>query len=563
MSATIDGARLEVFHHLLAAVAEEMGAALQRSAFSPNVKERRDFSCALFDGEGRLVAQAAHVPVHLGSAPLSIAEVLRRVELRPGDLVLHNDPYSGGTHLPDITAVTPVFLGGATRPSFLVANRAHHADVGGAFPGSMAPARDVHGEGLRIPAIHLVRGGVLDERLLALLLANVRAPEERRADLLAQWSSNLVGVRRIEALAEEQGAALLEAAASALCTWTDALVGELLGALPRGTFEREDVLEAPAPTADPHGPAQAPFLARVHAAVTNDGRRLLVDLTGCADQSPAPINTTRAVAVSAVLYVLRLLLPAGTPTNDGVLRRVEVRTRPGSLADAAYPAPVAAGNVETSQRLVDVLLGALAAALPERIPAASAGTMSNLTLGGADGTFAYYETNAGGAGGGPSRRGAHAVQTHMTNTRTTPVEVLETELPVRVLAWTVRRGSGGAGARPGGDGVRRHLRLLAPTRVGWIADRSAAGPYGLAGGAPGAPGRATLRLPAAVGGAFTERILPCRAALDVPAGGELIVETPGGGGHGAGAAVPTIPLVPPSGPRENPPPRAPGDRARE
>lgn len=523
------GARLEVFHHLLAAVAEEMGAALQRSAFSPNVKERRDFSCALFDGEGRLVAQAAHVPVHLGSAPLSIECVLRTVELQRGDVVLHNDPYSGGTHLPDITAVTPVFLEGDSRPAFLVANRAHHADVGGAFPGSMAPARDVHGEGLRIPPVHLVRGGVVDERLLALLLANVRAPRERRADLLAQWSSNLVGVRRIEALAAEQSDAVLREAAAALCVWTDALMGELLAELPRGTFRCEDFLEAPDPAESAGERRTEPALVPVRVAVTNDGARLVVDFTECAPQAAAPVNTTRAVAVSAVLYVLRLFLPAGTPTNDGVLRRVEVRTRPGTVADASYPAPVAAGNVETSQRLVDVLLGALASALPGRVPAASAGTMSNLTLGGADGSFAYYETNAGGAGGGPTRAGAHAVQTHMTNTRTTPIEALETELPLRVLAWTVRRGTGGAGARPGGDGVLRRLRVLADARVGWIADRATRGPYGLAGGAAGAVGRASLRFP----GEPHERVLPGRAGVDLPAGGEVTVETPGGGGHGA------------------------------
>ncbi|MEZ6015272.1 MAG: hydantoinase B/oxoprolinase family protein [Planctomycetota bacterium] len=267
----------------------------------------------------------------------------------------------------------------------------------------------------------------------------------------------------------------------------------------------------------------------MRVAITNDGTRLLVDLTECAPQSHAPVNTTRAVSISAVLYVLRLLLPTGTPTNDGVLRRVEVRTRAGTVADASYPAPVAAGNVETSQRLVDVLLGALAEALPGRIPAASAGTMSNLTLGASDGSFAYYETNAGGAGAGPHRAGAHAVQTHMTNTRTTPVEALETELPLRVLAWTVRRGSGGDGARAGGDGVLRRLRLLHDTRLGWIADRSGHGPYGLGGGQPGAPGRALLRLP----GEAHERVLGPRAALDVPAGGELTLETPGGGGHGA------------------------------
>ncbi len=523
-----EGARLEVFHHLLAAVAEEMGAALQRSAFSPNIKERRDFSCALFDGTGRLVAQAAHVPVHLGSAPLSIEAVLRAVTLAPGDVVLHNDPYTGGTHLPDITAVTPVFLPGRERPSFLVANRAHHADVGGAFPGSMAPARDVHGEGLRIPAVHLVRGGSVDERLLALLLANVRAPEERRADLLAQWSSNLVGVRRLEALAAEQGAETLERAAEALCAWTDRLMGQLLATLPRGTFRCEDWLEAPDPAHAGSARSAPPALARVHAVLHNDGERLTIDLTDCAPQSTAPVNTTRAVAVSAALYVLRLLLPPGTPTNDGVLRRVEVRTRPGTVADASYPAPVAAGNVETSQRLVDVLLGALAEALPARVPAASAGTMSNLTLGGADGSFAYYETNAGGAGGGPTRAGAHAVQTHMTNTRTTPIEALEAELPVRVLAWTVRRGSGGAGARPGGDGILRRLRVLRDTRVGWIADRSERGPYGLAGGHSGAPGRGSIR----AAGTAEDLPLPSRAALELPGGSEVQVETPGGGGHG-------------------------------
>lgn len=512
-----------------------MGAALQRSAFSPNVKERRDFSCALFDGEGRLVAQAAHVPVHLGSAPLSVAAVRAAVKLGPGDVVLHNDPYTGGTHLPDITAVTPVFLPGQGRPSFLVANRAHHADVGGAFPGSMAPARDVHGEGLRIPPVHLVRGGVLDEQMLGLLLANVRGARERRADLLAQWSSNLVGVRRLEALASEQGAAALESAAAALSDWTDALVGEFLATVPRGTFRFTDYLEAPEPEGSEGSardadatPAPVAMVVAIQVAITNDGERLVVDFEGSSPQSRAAVNTTRAVAVSAVLYVLRLFLPQGTPTNDGVLRRVDVRTRPGTIVDASYPAPVAAGNVETSQRLVDTLLGALAEALPERVPAASAGTMSNLTLGGADGSFAYYETNAGGAGAGPTRAGAHAVQTHMTNTRTTPIEAFETELPVRVLAWTVRRGTGGAGARPGGDGVLRRLRVLADTRVGWVADRSIEGPYGLAGGAPGSPGGATIQR---FGRTHVER-LASRAAIDLPAGSELTLETPGGGGHG-------------------------------
>lgn len=519
------GHRLEVFHHLFAALCEEMGATLQRSSFSPNIKERRDFSAALFDGEARMVGQAAHLPVHLGSTPMSVRAALERIpDLAPGDAVLLNDPYAGGTHLPDLTLVSPVFAGRRRRPDFFVANRAHHADVGGATPGSMAPAADVHGEGLRIPPIHLVRGGELEREVLALLLANMRVPREREGDLLAQWSANRLGAQRVEELAEEHGVRAVQARAGELMAWTRTLVEEALRGIKDGCYRFEDELE------EPEAPGGR---ARIRLALEKRGARLTCDFRGTDSVPGSPLNTVRAVTVSAVFYVLRALLPPGTPTNEGVLGPARILTRPGTLVDAVYPSSVAAGNVETSQRIVDVLLGALAPALPLRIPAASAGTMSNLTFGGTGSTgeaFAYYETIAGGAGAGPRRAGRSAVQTHMTNTRNTPIEALETELPVRVLRYGVRRGSGGRGARRGGDGVEKELLFLAPVRLAWVAERQASGPWGLARGAAGAPGSAELVAP----GRARARALGGRVACDLAAGAALRLRTPGGGGHGRG-----------------------------
>jgi len=513
-----DRLRVEVFHHLFAAAAEEMGESLMRSAFSPNIKERRDFSCALFDGDGRMIAQAAHLPVHLGAAPLSVRAVIDTFVPDPGDAVLLNDPFAGGTHLPDLTLVSPIYLPGEVRPRFYCANRAHHADVGGAHPGSMAPARDVHGEGLRIPPVRIVRDGKVDTELLSLVLANMRVGRERRGDLLAQWAANRVGASRLTALAADHGGAELSARAAQLLDWTDELTGALLEGLPNGEWSFEDELD---------GAGDPP--AKIRLRLAKRGDRLVADFSGSDAQREGAVNTTRAVVVSAVFYCLRLLLPPGTPTNEGVLRRVEVITESGSLVDARYPAPVAAGNVETSQRLVDVVLGALAQVLPDRIPAASAGTMSNLSFGAADGSFAYYETIAGGAGGGPDGAGAHALQTHMTNTRNTPIEALENELPLRVLSTTVRRGSGGAGERPGGDGVRRRLQFLENVRLSWIAERQRRGPWGLEGGLEGSPGSARVR----AAGARGDRRLVAPFSVDLAAGSEVELETPGGGGFGA------------------------------
>ncbi len=521
-----DGVRLDVFHHLFAAVAEEMGATLQRSSFSPNIRERRDFSCALFDAEARMIGQASHLPVHLGSTPMSVAAAIERVDMRPGDAVLLNDPFAGGTHLPDLTLVSPVFLSKGRRPDFYCANRAHHADVGGAVPGSMAPAIDIHGEGLRIPPIRIARGGEIDRAVLDLLLANMRVPREREGDLHAQWSANRIGERRLRAMAKEYGRPELNARANDLMDWTERLTRELIASLPAGSWSFEDVLE-PEPGAQP---------PRIAVRLTKTAAGLEFDFTETDACPGSSLNAVRAVTVSAVLYVLRLLLPAFAPTNAGILRPVTIRTRAGTLVDAVYPSSVAAGNVETSQRLVDVLLGAFGRALGGRVPAASAGTMSNLTFGGPvhDGQsaqgerppYTYYETIGGGAGASAAGDGAHALQTHMTNTRNTPIEEFELAYPARVAAYTVRRGSGGAGAHRGGDGITKRLVFLEGAHVSFTGERQTRGPWGLRGAGDGATGRVRIRVPRE-----RWRALRARASTTVERGTELEIETPGGGGY--------------------------------
>jgi len=515
------GLRLEVFQHLFASVAEEMGAALMRSAFSANVKERRDFSCAIFDGHGRMIGQAAHLPIHLGSTPLSVAAAIEYTAMGPGDAVLLNDPFAGGTHLPDLTLVSPVFLPGRSRPDFFCANRAHHADVGGAWPGSMAPTHDVHGEGIRIPPVHFIRAGEVVPEILALLLANMRVPVERHGDLMAQWSANRLGAQRLCRMAADHGRRQILEHAEGLMAWTEALVRTLLKSLPRGVFKGETHLDE-----DLDGGAGGCIRVRCKMHKST----LICDFTATDDSSASHLNTVRAVTISAVMYVLRLLLPPGTPVNGGIMGPIEVRTRPGSLVDAAYPTAVAAGNVESSQRIVDVLLDAFAEALPGRIPAASAGTMSNVTIGGvrADGRpFAHYETIAGGAGGGPAGHGAHGIQTHMTNTRNTPIEALELDTPIRVTRLGIRRASGGRGRFRGGDGVVKQFKILAPAHVSWVAERQAEGPPGRDGGGPGKPGSARTKALAA-----RSCRLQGKATLGLQKGTMIEIRTPGGGGSG-------------------------------
>jgi len=500
-------ADLAVFDALFASVAEEMGAALARAASSTNIKERRDLSCAVFDAEGRLVAQAAHIPVHLGAMPMSVQAALEHRPPGPGDVVLLNDPWRGGTHLPDLTAV-------ARDGPFVVANRAHHADVGGAAPGSLGLARDIFGEGVRVPPVRIVKGGELDEDLVALFLANVRAPRERREDLVAQVQTLRRGLTRLKEGAARHGEERLVAAGRALRQAAARAARETVAGLRPGAHAFEDFLDG--------------GLAIRVSIEARDGQ-LVVDFAGSAPQTDLPLNANLAVTNSAVLYALALLLPPGTPLNGGVQEVVDLRAPRGSIVNADYPAAVAGGNVETSQRIVDAVLGALAGAVPGRLPAASQGTMNNLTIGVRDGRT-YYETMAGGAGAGPDGPGASVVQTHMTNTRNTPIEALEHELPVRVRTFRVARGTGGRGAHSGGDGLEKAIEFLEPAVVHLLSDRRERGPYGRDGGAEGAPGEAELR-PA---DGSPPRRLPGRFRIDVVPGDVLRVRTPGGGGWGWG-----------------------------
>lgn len=518
MSNPIEG---EIFRHLSSAVAEEMGVALERSSYSPNIKERRDYSCAVFDPGGKLVAQAAHIPVHLGAFPHLMDQVVPGRTWEPGDVLICNDPRFGGTHLPDISVVSPVFAASGELIGF-VANRAHHADVGGAFPGSMAPTTELYQEGVIIPPLLLEAGGRRNEELLALLLRNVRTPDERLGDLSAQLAANRVGAARLRELGTRYGTnGLIQAMVDAR-TQSAGAVRRLIETLPVGRYEGEDFLDD-----DGHG--SGPLAIRV--AVTFGEGRMSVDFTGTAPQARGSINATLAVTLSASYYVLLCLLPEQVALNQGVFDCVSVSAPEGSLVHAIPPAAVAAGNVETSQRTVDALLRALASALPEQIPAASQGTMNNLTLGGLqDGTaWAYYETTGGGSGATSRHPGATAIHCHMSNTRNTPAEALEYHYPLRLRRYALRDASGGAGLCQGGDGVVRELELLDRAQVTWLTDRRERGPYGLFGGESGAPGENSLMLP---GEEWS--VAPSKGSLPLPMGARIRIGTPGGGGWGNG-----------------------------
>ncbi len=527
----LDPVTLAVVRGLFTACAEEMGTTLMRTAHSPNIKERLDYSCAVFDGRGRLVAQAAHIPVHLGSMGAAVRAAMRARRMQRGDVVLLNDPFAGGTHLPDLTLVSPVFLGARAAtvppavPDFYVASRAHHADVGGSAPGSMPLAREVFEEGLRIPPVRLVREGRVDADVLRLVLANVRTPEERRADLAAQLGAQVTGGRRLADLARRSGRDTLHAAAAALLDHAERATRAALAGLPRGRWRFTDALEDDGLGGGP---------VRIAVTLTLGGGRARLDFAGSDLQRAAPVNAVEAVTRAAAYYAVRLVLGGDAPVNEGTFRPIVVRAPAGTVVNARPPAAVSAGNVETSQRIVDAVLGAFARALPTRVPAASAGTMNNVLIGGVDPrsgrAFAYYETLGGGHGAGPGWNGASAMQVHMTNTRNTPIEALEHAYPLRVRRLAVRRGSGGRGRYRGGDGIVRVLELRAPARVTVMSERRVRGPYGLAGGAPGKPGVNRVQLDATGRGA---RTLPGKFLLDLPAGAVLHVESPGGGGWGA------------------------------
>ncbi len=520
---------LEVFKNRFASICEEMGVALMRTGFSPNIKERRDFSCAIFGRSGDMIAQAAHIPVHLGSMPLSVKAAVKSCEMGPGDMVVLNDPFKGGTHLPDITLVAPVFSpefgeeappAGAA-PEFYVANRAHHADVGGMSAGSMPLSTSVFQEGVIIPPLKLVENGQVDAKLMRFVLHNVRTPAEREGDFAAQIMANVTGVRRARALMAKCGPKDMQFYARALTDYAETFTRKAIAAIPDGEYAFEDVL-------DDDGMVDTPIPIRLRLFVRGDAATL--DFTASGPQSKGSVNAVRAITLSAALYVFRSLITQNISTNAGCLRPLEVVTKPGTIVDARFPAAVAGGNVETSQRIVDVILGALAQALPGRIPAASQGTMNNTAIGGWDPRrerpFAYYETIGGGMGASRSAPGESAVHSHMTNTLNTPVEALEYAYPFLTTEYSIRRGSGGAGKTPGGDGIVREIKLLADCEVTVLSERRKQGAYGLEGGEAGAPGRNVV----VRDGEVMEK--PGKFNAQLLAGDVLRIETPGGGGYG-------------------------------
>jgi N-methylhydantoinase B/oxoprolinase/acetone carboxylase alpha subunit len=520
----------EIFKNLFLSIAEEMGVTLRRTGFSPNIKERLDYSCAVYDAAGETIAQGDHMPVHLGAMPLSVRAAIEAGAMAPGDMVMLNDPFHGGTHLPDITLVSPVFLGRERRPTFFVANRAHHSDVGGMSPGSMPVAREIYQEGLILPPVRIARRGRIDRDILSIVLANVRTPDEREGDLAAQIAANRVGEMRLRDTVARYGRRRALDYAAALQDYTARIVGRAIRTIPDGRYEFEDVIDD-----DGFGTTRV----AIQVAITVTGDRATIDFTGSAPQVEGSVNANYAMTLSACLYAFRCLVDDDVLYNAGVGRPLTVIAPAGTIVNAERPAAVAGGNVETSQRITDVLFGALGRALPDRMPAASQGTMNNVTMGGTDPRtgrrFAYYETLAGGMGGRPGLPGLSGVHTHMSNTRNTPIEAIEQYLPVRIRQYRLRTDSAGQGAWPGGEGVVREYEMLTAISVTVLSERRDSPPYGAAGGQPGGRGRNTLVRDG------HEQPLPAKFELQLRKGDRLRIETPGGGGYGVeGAGSPGV-----------------------
>jgi N-methylhydantoinase B len=539
-----DPIELEVFKNLYHSIAEEMGAALRRTSFSPNIKERRDYSCAVFDSQGQVIAMGDHMPVHLGSMPMSVAAAVQQCALEPGDMVMLNDPFRGGTHLPDITLVMPVYVSGAkgsgqecpphTHPDFYVASRAHHADVGGTYPGSMGPCREIYQEGFRIPPVKIMRAGKLVPDVLALLLSNVRTPEEREGDLGAQIAASQTGAQRLHEICARYGIARTKRAAVNLLDYSEDLMRAFLSSVPPGRYRAEDFLDNDGVEDKPVRIALTIHVSASRARnsrAKKDQAAVTIDFTGSDPQVQGAINAVEAITYSGCFYVFRCLLREDVPATAGLMRPIRVIAPPGTVVNANPPAAVAGGNVETSQRIVDVLLKALSHAIPDRIPAAASGTMNNLTIGGIDPRsgepFAYYETIAGGMGARPSKDGVSGVHTHMTNSLNTPAEALEHAYPLRLRQYCLRSKSGGKGLHTGGDGIVREIEVLTDAQVTLLADRRSRGPYGLAGGTDGAPGRTVILRKDG-----SQEELASKTSTRLRSGERVRVETPGGGGWG-------------------------------
>ena len=514
-----DPIELELFKNIFVSVSEEMGAVLGRTSLSPNIKERKDFSCALFDRKGETFAQGSHIPVHLGAMPLSVQASIRTVDFENGDLVILNDPYRGGTHLPDITCISPVFVD--RKLVFFVANRAHHSDVGGMTPGSMPLATEIYQEGLIIPPLKLIQKSKLSTEVLDLILANVRTPEERKGDLLAQIAANEKGKQRLNEIIEKYGLKKILLYTRLIPSYTERILRETIKDIPDGTYAFSDFL-------DDDGISNKPV--KIDVKITIQGDEALIDFSSSSRQVQGSVNANFAVTYSAVLYVFRCLVEEDIPFNTGLMRPLKIIVPQGSVLNAQHPAATSGGNVETSQRIVDVLLGALSRAIPERIPAASSGTMNNVAFGGYDPSrkrsFAYYETIGGGMGAGSDTPGISGVHTHMTNSLNTPLEALENYLPIKIKRYGLRKGSRGRGLYEGGEGIIREYEFHVPTQVTLISERRKFSPYGTKGGKSGKKGRNTLITKG-------KRIsLKSKCNFKAEPGDLLRIETPGGGGYG-------------------------------
>ena len=503
---------LTLFASRLNAVCDEMGGVLRRAAFSPNIRDRLDFSCAIFDAAGDLCAQAAHIPVHLGSMAYAMRTIVNRVSWTPGDTLVFNDPYLGGTHLPDVTLVSPLFVDDGLRA--FVANRAHHADIGAESPGSMPISSSLAQEGIVLEPTFLIRNGEWNSELREKIVGSARKPDESLGDFSAQVSANLAGLQRLKGLIEKMQACSFQQAVDTLNDYGETLARQMVADIPDGEYSFTDVL-------DDDGIGDSGI--QLNLTLTVDGDRCHLDFSGTAAQVQGNVNCPLSVTAAGVFYVFRCLMPPQTPSCAGIFRPISLYAPEGSLLNASFPAAVAAGNVETSTRVVDLVCGALAQAIPDSIPAASHGSMNNLAMG-ANGERAwdYYETIGGGMGSGRCGGGLSGVQTHMTNTRNTPVEVLESHFPIRVEKYAIRRGSGGEGKRRGGDGIVRAIRFLDDARFTLLTERRRYAPWGLAAGGEGKTGWTRLK------GAE----IPAKWERRVSKGDLLTVVTPGGGGWG-------------------------------
>ena len=518
--------KLEIFRQLFTALTEEMGAALKRAAFSPNIKERRDYSCALFNPSGVAVALGDHMPVHLGAMPLSVKTALNELgPLEEGDVVCLNDPYRGGTHLPDITMISPIFEKKGPTPLAYVASRAHHSDVGGMTPGSMPLAREIYQEGIIIPPIRLYRAGKLDNEICSLILANVRTPTERKGDLDAQLAALHTGTKRFLEIVSKQGAESTLYFMDRLIEYADRLVDLGLENIELGAYEAQDFMDD-----DGFGNINVPIVV----SITRHPKGLDVDFRGSSHQVTGGINAVEAITSSATRYVVRCvvehILGESLPAGGGSMSSINLILPENSVVNAKSPASVAAGNVETSQRITDVLLQAFGKALPDLIPALSQGTMNNLTIGGVDPRsnkpFAYYETAGGGMGAGPNGNGLSGVHTHMSNSLNTPIEALEHAYPFQVVHYSIVRDSGGKGLFNGGDGLRRDIKLLTDAEATLLTERRVRGPRGAQGGSDGQPGKNILIRD------NQESSLPSKTSFPVYTNDIISIRSPGGGGWG-------------------------------